>query len=53
MSDQIKSVAIRICDLRELSGRSQQAVAEKTGVPREEYRTYEWAKTAFAVSPWC
>ncbi len=41
MSDQIKAVAIRICDLREISGMSQQEVAEKSGVPLEEYQAYE------------
>ena len=50
MSDQIKAVAIRICDLREISGMSQQEVAEKSGVPLEEYRAYEEGTKDFSFS---
>lgn len=50
MSDQIKAVAIRICDLREISGMSQQEVAEKSGVPLEEYRAYEEGAKDFSFS---
>lgn len=50
MSDQIKAVAIRICDLREISGMSQQEVAEKSGVPLEEYQAYEEGAKDFSFS---
>ena len=38
MSDPIQTVAMRICDLRDIAGLSQEQVAERAGVPLEEYR---------------
>lgn len=41
MSDQIKQIASRIKDLREISGLSVEALAGQLGVPAETYKQYE------------
>lgn len=41
MSDPIQTVALRIVDLRDIAGLSQEEVAERAGVPFEEYVAYE------------
>jgi len=50
MSDQIKAVAFRIRDLREIMGMEQQEVAEKSGVPYAEYVAYEEGEKDFSFS---
>ena len=50
MSDQIKAVAWRIRDLREIVGMEQAEVAEKSGVPYEEYVAYEEGEKDFSFS---
>ena len=50
MSDQIKAVAVRIRDLREIMGMEQEEVAEKSGVPLEEYEAYESGTRDFSFS---
>ena len=50
MSDQIKAVAVRIRDLREIMGMEQQEVAEKSGVPYAEYVAYEEGEKDFSFS---
>ena len=41
MSDQVKQIATRIQELREISDYTVAEVAQATEVPEEEYRTYE------------
>ncbi len=41
MSDQIKQIASRIKDLREIAGLSIETLAAELGVPAETYREYE------------
>ena len=35
--NQIQLIALRICDLREITGLTQEQVAEKSGVPLDDY----------------
>ncbi|HIS92878.1 MAG TPA: cupin domain-containing protein [Candidatus Ornithocaccomicrobium faecavium] len=50
MSDPIQTVAMRICDLRDIAGLSQEQVAERAGVPLEEYIAYEAGTRDFSFS---
>lgn len=50
MSDQIKMVAMRIRDLREISGLSQEETAERSGVPVEDYIAYENGEKDYSFS---
>ena len=50
MSDPIQTVAMRICDLRDIAGLSQEQVAERAGVPLEEYIAYEAGTCDFSFS---
>lgn len=50
MSDSIQTIAVRICDLREISGLTQLQVAEASGVPLEDYIEYEKGGRDFSFS---
>ncbi len=50
MSDNIQAIAVRICDLREISGLTQRQVAEASGVPLEDYIEYEKGVRDFSFS---
>ncbi len=50
MSDQIMAVAVRIRDLRDIVGMTVEEVAEKSGVPLEEYEAYESGTRDFSFS---
>jgi quercetin dioxygenase-like cupin family protein/DNA-binding XRE family transcriptional regulator len=50
VSDNIQTIAVRICDLREISGLTQQEVAEASGVPLEDYIEYEKGGRDFSFS---
>lgn len=50
MSDSIQTIAIRIQDLREITGLSQSQVAESSGVPFEDYVAYEAGQKDFSFS---
>jgi len=41
MSDQSQQIALRIKDLREISGLSAESLAEKLNIPLQEYQSYE------------
>ena len=48
--NQIQMIALRICDLREISGLTQEQVAEKSGVPLADYTAYETGEKDFSFS---
>jgi transcriptional regulator with XRE-family HTH domain len=50
VSDNIQAIAIRICDLREISGLTQLQVAKESGVPLEDYIEYEKGIKDFSFS---
>lgn len=50
MQDQIQMVAMRIRDLREISGLTAEEVAEKSGVSLEDYTAYEEGTKDFSFS---
>ena len=50
MSENIQTIAIRIADLREISGMTQREVAEASGVPLEDYIEYEKGVKDFSFS---
>ena len=50
MSDQIKQIAARIKELREISGVSVQSLAEEFNIPVETYQEYENGSTDIPVS---
>ncbi len=50
MSDNIQAIAMRIGDLREISGLTQLEVAEASGVPLEDYVEYEKGGRDFSFS---
>ncbi len=50
MTDNIKTIAIRIQDLREISGLTQAQVAEASGVPLQDYVEYEGGERDFSFS---
>jgi transcriptional regulator with XRE-family HTH domain len=49
MSDQVKQIAARIKDLREIAGLSQQALASELGVTIETYTEYEGGNTDIPI----
>ena len=48
--DQIKMIAMRIADLREILGLSQEEVAARSQVPLEDYLQYEKGEKDFSFS---
>lgn len=50
MSDTIKTIAIRIQDLRDISGMTQEQVAHASGVPMADYVEYEKGERDFSFS---
>ncbi|MBE5768788.1 MAG: helix-turn-helix domain-containing protein [Clostridiales bacterium] len=48
--NQIQLIALRIADLRDIAGMTQAEVAEKSGVPLEEYIGYESGEKDFSFS---
>ena len=48
--NQIQLIAMRIADLRDISGMSAEQVAEKSGVPLEDYLAYETGEKDFSFS---
>jgi len=50
VSDNIQAIAMRICDLREISGLTQAEVASASGVPLEDYIEYEKGVRDFSFS---
>lgn len=48
--NQIQLIAMRIADLRDISGMTPEQVAEKSGVPLEEYVAYEAGEKDFSFS---
>ena len=50
MSDRIQLIAMRLRDLRDISGMSVEEVAEKSGVDAEVYREYEAGTRDFSFS---
>jgi transcriptional regulator with XRE-family HTH domain len=50
MSDQIRQIAERIKELREVSGVTQESLARDLGVPVETYRGYETGEVDIPVS---
>ena len=49
-SQQLAAVAMRIRDLREISGLSEAEVAQKAGVDPDDYRAYETGESDFSFS---
>ena len=50
MSDRIQIIAMRLRDLRDISGMSAEEVAEKSGVDAQVYREYESGTRDFSFS---
>ena len=50
MSDKIQLIALRMRDLREISGMSAEEVAEKSGVNADVYKEYESGTRDFSFS---
>jgi transcriptional regulator with XRE-family HTH domain len=50
MYDSIQNVATRIVDLREIHELSQEEVAQRSGIPLEEYMAYEQGEKSFSFS---
>ena len=50
MSDQIKTIALRIRDLREITGMTQEQVAQKADVDMDAYVAYEAGERDFSFS---
>lgn len=50
MSDQIRQIAIRIRDLREISGKTQETAAKELNISSETYREYESGNVDIPVS---
>ena len=48
--NQIQLIAMRIADLRDISGMSAEQVARKSGVPLEDYLAYETGEKDFSFS---
>ncbi len=49
MNEQIKQIAERIREIREISGISSETMADKLGVPGEKYALYEEGETDIPV----
>ncbi len=50
MTDSIQTIALRIRDLRDITGLSQAQVAESSGVPLADYEAYESGQKDFSFS---
>ena len=50
MNDSIQTIALRICDLREICGMTQEEVAAAAGIPLDMYREYEAGQRDFSFS---
>lgn len=50
MNKNIRDIAIRICDLREIMGLTAEEVAERSGIPLADYTAYEAGETDFSFS---
>ncbi len=50
MTYDLKTIAMRICDLRDIASLSQEQVAERSGVPLDDYIAYEAGKRDFSFS---
>jgi transcriptional regulator with XRE-family HTH domain len=50
MSDQVQQIAMRVKELREISGFGVSEVASKTGVSEEEYSAYESGRADLPIS---
>lgn len=50
MSDQVRQIAMRIADLREISDYSMEQMANALGVSTQEYITYESGETDIPIS---
>ena len=48
--NQIQLIALRIADLRDISGLSAEEVASRSGVPLEDYLAYEKGEKDFSFS---
>ena len=48
--NQIQLIALRICDLRDIAGLTQEQVAERSGMTLEEYAAYESGTKDFSFS---
>lgn len=48
--DQIATIALRIKDLREITGLSPQEVADRAGIPPQDYADYEGGEKDFSFS---
>ena len=48
--DQIQMIALRIRDLRDICGMTQEEVADKSGVPLSDYAAYETGEKDFSFS---
>ena len=50
MNENIQTIAIRIIDLREITGLTAEEVASRSGIPIDEYRAYEGGQKDFSFS---
>ncbi len=50
MNENIKAIAIRISELRDISGLTAEEVAKRSGVPIDEYLAYEGGQKDFSFS---
>ena len=50
MNDSIQTIALRICDLREICGMTQEEVAASAGIPLDMYQEYEAGQRDFSFS---
>ncbi|MEG0146116.1 MAG: XRE family transcriptional regulator [Clostridia bacterium] len=50
MTENIRNIALRIADLRDISGLSAEEVARRSGVPIDEYLEYERGERDFSFS---
>ena len=50
MSDQIQAVALRIHDLRDIMGMTEEEVAKSAGIPLDDYLAYEAGERDFSFS---
>ena len=50
MNENIRAIAMRISDLREITGLTAEEVAGRSGIPIEEYRAYEGGQKDFSFS---
>ena len=50
MNDTIQTIAVRICDLREICGMTQEEVASASGIEPDIYKEYEAGERDFSFS---